>query len=477
MPTARPFAYNTGSLIEGTDQIGDIAIGRDPQDYSLNPGGVRWWNGPDEDLGYVIAYSQPDGLHPTQEGASNKLTLNPSYKGTDVNLSNSNQTAYQQFGYQQSVLGNTEIGTVDKVMFSVLCTLAAPATFTGSHFIGIGYTTMNYQGNPYGGYPGNNTNGMGYSSDGNVYWNGNVAFPGLPTWGNGDIIDIAISNVGLCVRVNGGYWNNNVATVPGINLNLALTIEGPFFPVLCPGYEGTMVIQNKPQYGVPEDFQFLGNTTASVGFKRSLYKTEASFVELVNREYAQSFTTGNQAGTWLNNNGYWSGWSMFGSSGFQWMNISSVTSTTASGSGQNGITVSITKTGGGLASHSGMYNATTFPEQYGVPLAGSTQILNSTSGVFTATFSQPVTNPLIAFASVGNPSLSVPVQSTDPFTPIWGTSTTYQNAVNGTQYTQFTGSEGFNIIRVDGTLSSVSFNYTASEYYSTICFGFVDQNV
>ena len=304
--TTRPFAYNTGSAINGTDQIGDLAIGVDPDDYSKDPGGIKWWNGPDEDLGYVIAYSQPDGLHPTQEGASNKLTLNPSYKGSDVNLSNNNQTA-EQYLYlnSQSVLGNTEIGEGDKVMFSVLCTLAQPATLTGSHFIGIGYTTMNYQGNPYDGYPGNNTNGMGYSSDGNVYWNGNVAFPGLPTWGNGDIIDIAISNAGLCVRVNGGYWNNDVAAVPETNLNLALTIEDPFFPVLCPGYEGTMVIQNIPQYGVPADFQFLGNTAASLGFKRSAYKTEASFVELVNREYTQSFTTGNQAKTWLNNNGYW----------------------------------------------------------------------------------------------------------------------------------------------------------------------------
>lgn len=305
MATTRPFAYNTGSSINGTNQIGDLAIGVDPEDYSKNPGGVKWWNGPDEDLGYVIAYSQPDGLHPTQEGASNKLTLNPSYKGTDVNLSNNNQTAYQQFGYQQSVLGNTEIGASDKVMFSVLCTLAAPATLTGSHFIGIGYTTMNYQGNPYSGYPGNNTNGMGYSSDGNVYWNGNVAFPGLPTWGNGDIIDIAISSVGLCVRVNGGYWNNNMAAVPGTNLNLALTIEGSFFPVLCPGYEGTMVIQNKPQYGVPADFQFLGNTTASVGFLRSEQMTDESFLDLVKNKFGQTFSTGVQAKTWLNNNGYW----------------------------------------------------------------------------------------------------------------------------------------------------------------------------
>ena len=63
-----------------------------------------------------------------------------------------------------------------------------------------------------------------------------------------------------------------------------------------------------------------------------------------------------------------------------------------------------------------------------------------------------------------------------PFTPIWGQDTTYQNLVNGTQYTQFTGTEGFNIIRIDGTLSSVSFTYTVEERYCTVCFGFVDQN-
>jgi hypothetical protein len=166
----------------------------------------------------------------------------------------------------------------------------------------------------------------------------------------------------------------------------------------------------------------------------------------------------------------------FGSSGFQWMTINSVTDTTASGIGQNDITISITQSKGGMqVESSGMYAATTFPEEYGVPTTG-TQIRNTSDGVFTATFSQPVTNPLIAFASVGNPGLQVPVQSTLPFTPIWSTATTFQNPVNGTQYTQFTGAEGFNIIRIDGTLSSVTFTYTVSEFYCTVCFGFVNQN-
>jgi hypothetical protein len=123
----------------------------------------------------------------------------------------------------------------------------------------------------------------------------------------------------------------------------------------------------------------------------------------------------------------------------------------------------------------GMYSASTFPETYGVPITGD-QIRNTTTGVFTATFSQPVTDPLVAFASVGNPGLQVPVQVSAPFTPIFGVDTTYQNASGPTQYTQFTGQEGFNIIRIDGTVTSVSFTYTVTEYYCTVCFGFVDQN-
>jgi hypothetical protein len=173
----------------------------------------------------------------------------------------------------------------------------------------------------------------------------------------------------------------------------------------------------------------------------------------------------------------------FGSSGFKWMRVLSVDSAAAFGIGQNNITVSITQTGGGMFTHAGMYAATNFPEEYGVPTSGN-QIANTQAGVFTAVFSAPVTDALVAFASVGAGGSPVPVQVLDengapkPFTPIWasGGETTYLNQVSPTQYTQFIGEEGFNIIRIDGTMSSVTFNYTASEYYCTICFGFVDQN-
>jgi hypothetical protein len=216
--------------------------------------------------------------------------------------------------------------------------------------------------------------------------------------------------------------------------------------------------------------------TASVRFIRSSDVTEESFIGLVNTQFGQNFESGNEAKTWLDGQGYWSSWSGFGSSGFKWMTINNITSTTATGTGQNSIGITITQSAGGMETHSGMYSPSTFPETYGVPFDGM-QILNQEAGVFTAVFSQPVTDPLVAFASVGNGSLYVPVQVSAPFTPIWGVSTTYQNAVNGTQYTQFTGNEGFNIIRIDGTVSTVTFTYTQSEYYCTVCFGFVDQNV
>lgn len=64
MSFARPFAYNTGSTISGTDQVGDLAIGVVPLDYPNDVGGVRWWNGPDEDLGYIIAQTVPAGDQP-----------------------------------------------------------------------------------------------------------------------------------------------------------------------------------------------------------------------------------------------------------------------------------------------------------------------------------------------------------------------------------------------------------------------------
>lgn len=63
MATARPFAYNTGSTIPGTEQVGDLSIGAPTSGFTNNP---QYWNGPDEELGYVIAQSVSGNTQPTE---------------------------------------------------------------------------------------------------------------------------------------------------------------------------------------------------------------------------------------------------------------------------------------------------------------------------------------------------------------------------------------------------------------------------
>jgi len=68
MATARPFAFNPippSSPISGTTQTGDLAIGVSDEPYSEIYGGVIWWNGPDEELGYVIAVPVSGNTQPT----------------------------------------------------------------------------------------------------------------------------------------------------------------------------------------------------------------------------------------------------------------------------------------------------------------------------------------------------------------------------------------------------------------------------
>ena len=63
MATARPFAYNIGAPIAGTEQVGGLAVGTPTIGFTAT--GLEWWNGPDEDLGYVIAQSVPSDTQPT----------------------------------------------------------------------------------------------------------------------------------------------------------------------------------------------------------------------------------------------------------------------------------------------------------------------------------------------------------------------------------------------------------------------------
>jgi hypothetical protein len=308
MATARPFAYNPGSLISGTTQVGDLAVGFPITGFTNSP---QFWNGPDEDLGYVIAQAVSGNTQPTQV-PEDAITLSSTYKGGDITLSNNNQTATQIFGYQQSVLGETIISGTNKVMFSVLCNLLEPSVLVDSHFVGVGTTSMNYQGNPYGGYPGNDTQSIGFNAIGQYYYNGSVVSSGLPTWTDGDTIDIAISHGQYWwIRVNGGDWNDNPSANP-TTLTGGLTMNSltNYYPVLCPAYQGIMTVLNYPKYGVPSDYNFLGNVTASVGFFRTNGLDDNEFVQLANTVSNSNYTTASEASSGLTSNGFWNSYNI-----------------------------------------------------------------------------------------------------------------------------------------------------------------------
>jgi hypothetical protein len=303
MATTRPFAYNTSGPIAGTIQVGDLAVGFPTSGFTNSP---QFWNGPDEELGYVIAQAVSGNTQPTQV-TEDAITLSSTYKGGDITLSNNNQTATQIFGYQQSVLGETIISGTNKVMFSVLCNLLEPSVLVDSHFVGVGTTSMNYQGNPYGGYPGNDTQSIGFNAIGQYYYNGSVVSSGLPTWTDGDTIDIAIAaGQYWWIRVNGGDWNNNPTANPATNSG-GILMNGltSFYPVLCPSYQGIMTVLNYPKYGVPSEFNFLGNVTASVGFFRTDGLDDNEFVQLANTVSNSNYTTASEASSGLTANGYW----------------------------------------------------------------------------------------------------------------------------------------------------------------------------
>jgi hypothetical protein len=310
MATSRPFSYTTGPHPTGTHKVGNILIGLPLDGFNTHNDGLEGWNGPDEELGYIIPIPVPSDIQPTP--VKYRTYLDPSHKGSNITLAGSNQTANQANGSQQSVLGVDSINQGDRVMFSVLVELTAAHPTQTDHVIGIGKQTMNYEGSPLGGWPGNDNDSIGYCSNGLIYQNGNQVGTGA-TWTDGDIIDILINTQtnGMSVRVNGGYWNNDPGQDPVANPSAMGTeiFKGPFYPALCPEEGGSMTIQNSATYPVPGGYKFFGDVTASVGFIRSQARTDASFVSLVNNKFGQSFSLdlsgAIDASRWLNINGYW----------------------------------------------------------------------------------------------------------------------------------------------------------------------------
>ena len=151
MATSRPFAYNTGSTISGTIQIGNLAIGVDNIDYVGGVGGVRWWNGPDEDLGYVVAYPNTQGNQPNPEFVNAYLGFKRSVLKNDNSfLALVNKSYSQTFtdpaiakewlndnGYWTSYSGINTLGLI--IQLDAYTSLSYPGTGSTVYDITSGY--------------------------------------------------------------------------------------------------------------------------------------------------------------------------------------------------------------------------------------------------------------------------------------------------------------------------------------------------
>jgi uncharacterized delta-60 repeat protein len=85
--------------ISGTTQAGTLALGTTQQDYSVRPGGVTWWMGPDEDLGYIIAFPVPNNTQPTPiNGVTASVKFSRSTQLTEASFVNLVNTVYNLGG-------------------------------------------------------------------------------------------------------------------------------------------------------------------------------------------------------------------------------------------------------------------------------------------------------------------------------------------------------------------------------------------
>jgi uncharacterized delta-60 repeat protein len=90
---------NQTITISGTTQAGTLALGTTQQDYSVRPGGVTWWMGPDEDLGYIIAFPVPNNTQPTPiNGVTASVKFSRSTQLTEASFVNLVNTVYNLSG-------------------------------------------------------------------------------------------------------------------------------------------------------------------------------------------------------------------------------------------------------------------------------------------------------------------------------------------------------------------------------------------
>mgnify|MGYP003334425008 FL=1 len=238
MATARPFAYNPppNSSIAGTDQVGSLAVGTPTSGFTTSP---RFWNGPDEDLGYVVAHPTSGGTQPNPLSISAYLGFwrTPDFtdgsfidlaqyvsiqNGTPQTFSSATQasTWLTTNGYWNSYGGSFTIYSTDFTSFYWGSNMSVNGTTgftTNSASVGPGYS---FYGPELGSSQGGNPTKLAEIL---AYWNnngltvGNNAYMFNVTWGAGSTFGSGVAVLSFYYNSGGVYSNLNIGPVDTSN--------------------------------------------------------------------------------------------------------------------------------------------------------------------------------------------------------------------------------------------------------------------
>lgn len=145
--SSRLFGYNAGATVSGASQSGNLAVSND-----FKAGGsVQWWNGPNEDLGYVIGYPDTTGLrkaHSTLIGGTavgfvrtltktdaEFLTLVKSVSGQNFATASVAANWLNTNGYYTSYSVSSDLGTIGNPAVSAQAIYNSGQTTSGWYYI------------------------------------------------------------------------------------------------------------------------------------------------------------------------------------------------------------------------------------------------------------------------------------------------------------------------------------------------------
>lgn len=146
---------------------------------------------------------------------------------------------------------------------------------------------------------------------------------------------------------------------------------------------------------------------------------------------------------------------------FQWSSPPSVSGNTAAGT-IYGISYTYTSSSP-VQTTAAVYAHSIFPPAFAVPNSNPT-IKNSQVTTNTLDFGIPIKDPVLVFASIGA-GISVPIDFSNPVQIL------FSQAVVQNTPTRITGTEGYAILRMNGTFTTISFNYTVAENFANFVFG------